>query len=97
MTDLPWQAEDVLAVLAKSNVRPGKGVPVKTIWHSMSSGKDVSEGITHLVALKYVELNTSETDVILTELGYRVLRGETPKFQSDLAPHEQLRLVWGSA
>jgi nucleoside phosphorylase len=76
---LPWQAEDVLAVFAKFNLRPGSGVPVKTLWHSMGSGKDVNEGITHLVALKYVELNTSQTDVILTELGYRVLRGETPK------------------
>jgi hypothetical protein len=57
-------------------------VPVKTLWQSIGSGKDVSAGVTHLVALKYVELNTSQTDVILTDLGYRVLRGETPKVRS---------------
>ena len=72
---LPWQAEDVLAVLAKSNLRPGKSLSLKTLWHSMGSGKDVTEGVSHLVALRYIELNAPQTDVILTELGYRVLRG----------------------
>jgi nucleoside phosphorylase len=76
---LPWQAEDVLAVLARSNLRPGKSLPLKTLWHSMGSGKDVTEGVSHLVALKYIELNASQTDVILTELGYRVLRGQSPE------------------
>jgi len=86
MTDLPWQAEDVLAILAKLNLRPGKGVPLLTLWHSMGSGKDVSEGVRQLVDLKYVELNPSQTDVILTELGYRALRGESPRGESGSAP-----------
>ena len=64
---LPWQAEDVLAVLAKSNLRPGKSLS-QALWHSMGSGKDVTEGVSHLVALRYIELNAPQTDVILTEL-----------------------------
>jgi nucleoside phosphorylase len=52
----------------------------------MGSGKDVSAGILHLVALNYVELNNSQTNVILTESGYRVLRGETPKVQPGPTP-----------
>lgn len=59
---LPWQAEDVLGVLAKSNLRPGKNLPLKTLWHSLGSGKNVHEGVSHLLSLKYVELNTSRSN-----------------------------------
>ena len=76
MPQLPWQAEDVLAVAARFDLRPGRSVPVQALWHSIGKGKDVSEGILQLVALRYVELNTAQTEVILTDLGYRVIRGE---------------------
>ena len=42
---LSWQAEDVLRILDKSNLRPGKSLPVKTLWQRMGSGKDVRAGI----------------------------------------------------
>lgn len=89
MPQLPWQAEDVLAVLARFDLRPGRSVPVQALWHSIGKGKDVSEGVLQLVALRYVELNTAQTEVILTDLGYRVMRGEErggepgPKPQTD--------------
>jgi nucleoside phosphorylase len=76
MAQLPWQAEDVLAVLARFDLRPGRSVPVQALWHSIGRGKAVSEGVLQLVALRYVELNTAQTEVILTDLGYRVIRGE---------------------
>src|ERR1700739_1350828 len=76
MPALRWEAEDVLAVFARLGTRPGRGIPVQTLWHNLLSGKAIGAGVEALVALGYVELNATQTEVILTELGYRVVRGE---------------------
>jgi nucleoside phosphorylase len=76
MTNLSWQAEDVLTILREFNLRPGRNLPVKTLWHKMGKGKDVAIGIEALVTAGYVEVNKRQTDIVLTEEGYRKLRQE---------------------
>jgi hypothetical protein len=75
MKKLSWKAEDALKHLGDFGLRPGQGMPIKSLWLKM--GKDSAEGVEELVVARYADLNDRQTDVILTELGYRVLRGET--------------------
>jgi nucleoside phosphorylase len=78
MGKFSWQAEDVLAVFKKFDLHPGSSLPVQMLWQNMHDGKAVAAGVEQLVESGCVEVNVAQTNVILTELGYRVIRGETP-------------------
>lgn len=79
-----WQAQDVLAVFGKMNTRPGGSLPVLTLWHSLGRGDVVSVGVNWLVSAGLVEMNPSQTEVILTDAGYGKIMTNKPNVESEL-------------